>query len=548
MDEIKCAICANSLDAGDVLAASDMEFVAMECSCTFHKWCFDSYQASAGVARVLLTCPCCRTNALTVRGLEDRPAVELVVEDGDVEVDTASTATIDTLRSDPEDDLDVPPPPAEEGAVEATVEAAPGATVEAAPGAAAVEAAPGAAEGAVEAAPEPVEGAAVEAAPGGAAVEAAPEPVEGAAPVAAPSAPPAVPPAVRNCKGTASMFGKAFEDRYICDFCGSSCAAERVRIQSKKKQTYKCDICNCKMTQLNTIFGSWPSASYREMAKDAQREFMHGLHECGSMDDVRTQANHTLSSYEEHARFYDDAGEYLPLSVWTQKGFDAADIAAKTAASNQKLHSVLGMTYRVGIVSSGSRGSQGQKRSWDAIAEDVSAAQTPAPGSHPATSAASGSAEPAPAVKKESTSSSSSSSSLKKKKKKKHPKSKKAKKEKAKEAAIVNREKEAAKARTQKQKQASAIVKKLDAQLMSMRITLSNPLTGHLPQVTKDAVLVKVDGIDSILKKAQLVQQDPVAHNLPAESHKEIAELLISAKKGIAAVVGMMGHIQRLAT
>jgi hypothetical protein len=228
------------------------------------------------------------------------------------------------------------------------------------------------------------------------------------------------------------------------------------------------------------------------------------------------------------------------LSVWTQKGFDAADIAAKTDASNRKLHPVLGMTYRVAIVSSGSRGSQGQKRTWDAIAEEDSAAPTPAP-----IPPAAPSAELAPAVKDES---SSSSSSSEKKKKKKNSKSKKVKKEKAKEAAIFSKEKEAAKARTQKQKQASAIVKKLDAHVKSMRITLSNPMTEHLPQVTKDAVLVKVDGIDSILKKAQLVQLDPVVHNLPAESQQDIAELLISAKKGIAAVVGMMGHIQRLAT
>ena len=60
-------------------------------------------------------------------------------------------------------------------------------------------------------------------------------------------------------------------------------------------------------------------------------------------------------------RFYELGGKFLPLSVWEAKGFDAEQIATRSADADMEEHPVVGMCYRVAIISSGRRQSTGQR-------------------------------------------------------------------------------------------------------------------------------------------------------------------------------------------
>ena len=133
-------------------------------------------------------------------------------------------------------------------------------------------AAGGAAAGGAAPAAEGGGAAVVEATASGAegAVEATPGPAQETAPATGRAS-----ATTKGSEKTASMFGKEFKDEYLCDFCGTMCVAERVRLQSKKKQTYKRDHCNSKMTQLHTIYKGWPSAEFKEVAKGGAA----GVHE-----------------------------------------------------------------------------------------------------------------------------------------------------------------------------------------------------------------------------------------------------------------------------
>ena len=52
----------------------------------------------------------------------------------------------------------------------------------------------------------------------------------------------------------------------------------------------------------------------------------------------------------------------MPLSVWQKKGFDVDAIAAKAKAEDKQEHEMLGTCYRVRLLTTGERGSEGAAR------------------------------------------------------------------------------------------------------------------------------------------------------------------------------------------
>jgi hypothetical protein len=65
-----------------------------------------------------------------------------------------------------------------------------------------------------------------------------------------------------------------------------------------------------------------------------------------------------LTVNEEHGEFYEDGGDFLPLSVLTQQGFNATSIEQNALPKDQRDHPVLGKTYRVNIIKGGFRGTK----------------------------------------------------------------------------------------------------------------------------------------------------------------------------------------------
>ena len=74
--------------------------------------------------------------------------------------------------------------------------------------------------------------------------------------------------------------------------------------------------------------------------------------------EVANQRLVELTVHEEHGEFYEDGGAFLPLSVWTQQGYNATAIADGALPKDQRDHPVLGKTYRVNIIKAGHRGSK----------------------------------------------------------------------------------------------------------------------------------------------------------------------------------------------
>ena len=146
-----------------------------------------------------------------------------------------------------------------------------------------------------------------------------------------------------------------------CSTCGNYASFEKCRVLSKREGTWRCSQCRVKMTQLYRGFGSWPTAEFDALSAKEKQEFFQETSANGL--EVVNQAKKILERTEEKEDYYDDQGSFLPLSVWVSQGYDGTSIVANTPAKNQKTHPVLGLVYRVSILTTGNRGAKGTKES-----------------------------------------------------------------------------------------------------------------------------------------------------------------------------------------
>jgi hypothetical protein len=215
---------------------------------------------------------------------------------------------------------------------------------------------------------------------------------------------------------------------------------------------WRCTNCQTTMQALYRGFGQWPSPGFKDLPKTVREEFYSEM--AGKpADESRSKVQSLLKSFETHEENYAEQGEFLPLSVWARRGFDAEAITRdSTDVDIRDNVPQLGRCYRVRICSTGLSGRRGMERSHTETAGGKSSQMGRAIKRKRAELAADVAEPKAPAdsdddASSDPSSSSSSSSSGKKKKnknknKKEKKKSKKAKKLAAKEKKRVADEKQ----------------------------------------------------------------------------------------------------------
>ena len=185
--------------------------------------------------------------------------------------------------------------------------------------------------------------------------------------------------------------------------------------------------------------------------------------------------------------------------MWDRKGFNAEDIKNLSLEVDKKTDRVLGEVYRVRILSTGRRGSQGSKNTWDQQGalkkRRVAPKAVPQPSQPTEEDQQEAEEDEQDKSSKsdssdDSSSSSSSESDKKKNKKKDKKKAKKAKKAKKKAAKKAKREK-AKKQQEEKDKKTRAaaakkIKAKIDGTLQSLVEAMAQPGVGRIPQFVQD--------------------------------------------------------------
>ena len=131
-----------------------------------------------------------------------------------------------------------------------------------------------------------------------------------------------------------------------CRRCGQQCDLWKSQRLSTKQAIFVCSKCNMKGVQLSRLFGSWPPKMFKCMSEDEQKKFWDGIKDTPSpqLEGVVVQKLSIVRREWEEAK---EGGEYLPLSVYKQRGFDVDAITDRCQDKHED--PVLGTCYRVRI-------------------------------------------------------------------------------------------------------------------------------------------------------------------------------------------------------
>jgi hypothetical protein len=154
-----------------------------------------------------------------------------------------------------------------------------------------------------------------------------------------------------DIEGTSGIEGKGqgkdggnplFAEYVRCLSCNRFEHFQRCRLLSKAHgRSWRCSGCHVKTTQLYRRFGSWPTAEFEALDEHTRQSFMASLQGLDGPTAV-SKAAELLESYRVDEEIFSDGGEFLPLSVWAQKGFDTSRIEEFTPESDKKWHHVCG--------------------------------------------------------------------------------------------------------------------------------------------------------------------------------------------------------------
>ena len=121
----------------------------------------------------------------------------------------------------------------------------------------------------------------------------------------------------------------------------------RAKIASKGQGSWMCSHCNTKGTQLRRIYGAWPPASFKLLPDQVVTDFWKSIKGLDGGPKLEEVVVGTLVKRKIESEVATVGGEYLPLSVWSTRGYDVADIQEKCTDTEE--NAVLGTCYRVQI-------------------------------------------------------------------------------------------------------------------------------------------------------------------------------------------------------
>jgi len=160
-----------------------------------------------------------------------------------------------------------------------------------------------------------------------------------------------------RAQGPVQNLESAIVPKVQCGLCGSPCELSKVRIMSKRAGTFKCGHCCSTVTKLYRT-GNSNTPSFEGFSKEQQNEFWKMANNCHTADQLRTVCTQfQITKTAERTKSYFNGGEFQPLGVWAARGYSIDDIRSKTSPEDVRTDPVLGLVYRVVIMSAGEGGS-----------------------------------------------------------------------------------------------------------------------------------------------------------------------------------------------
>ena len=139
------------------------------------------------------------------------------------------------------------------------------------------------------------------------------------------------------------------DKKIFCSKCKTEVDPLRAQITGKSSGSWRCNVCNTRIVQLNRAFGEWPPAEFHLLSDTEQSDFYKKVKACINSKKLIEETEICLERVYIEKHSLGCVGKYLPLSVYEKKGYDIDDIQRN--CKDIKEHPVLGQTYRVGVIS-----------------------------------------------------------------------------------------------------------------------------------------------------------------------------------------------------
>ena len=138
-----------------------------------------------------------------------------------------------------------------------------------------------------------------------------------------------------------------------CKKCGQICTLERAVNKNKgePKNNVICKGCNAATTMLSRHLGTWPVPAFSGLSPDQQLSFWKSCNEIiqrqGKLDygSIKASLSITLQERQIELAKASFTNEFLPVSVWVQRGFKEEDVVK----GEHETHPFLGDTYALNL-------------------------------------------------------------------------------------------------------------------------------------------------------------------------------------------------------
>lgn len=133
------------------------------------------------------------------------------------------------------------------------------------------------------------------------------------------------------------------------------------RLNTKSSGLYSvCQTCNLKGVQLHRSFGAWPPATFKSMMAKEKEVFWRDLGQQTSQGQVEQFVVQGLFLVKSNMEESTIGGEYLPLSVFVNRGYDGELIKAKCTDTFDD--EIFGTVYRVKVTGMWAKSIEGMVR------------------------------------------------------------------------------------------------------------------------------------------------------------------------------------------
>ena len=139
----------------------------------------------------------------------------------------------------------------------------------------------------------------------------------------------------------------SYKNQPRCCKCKELVEPLRARLTGKRQGCWQCTRCATRYTQLHRAWGGWPPSEWESFTEDEKTQFWKNIGESGSKEDMERVVLTSMSKRVIETRKAGAGGEYLPLSVYSTRGFDSTIIEAKCA--DWKPCPLFGKVYRLEI-------------------------------------------------------------------------------------------------------------------------------------------------------------------------------------------------------